>query len=248
MRRLRTLARAGAVLAAAALLVPVGPASQAAAQNRDRTDSVLIHVDSVSPSTPTPTTEPSQLTVMLTVTNTTSSDIDNLRILAERGDPIGNQSALDDAIANPVPPTSGLPIPADPAIAPITLDQGSSTSVEFRTTTSTVDDGTGICICSSPATGPLIYPLFFTAHQVKDGVDNLLGLTSTYLPAFYAKPQPVRVSWIWPLLEPPHRFISDTQFTDDTLAESVSTGRLSRALSVVEDVGPQIPITLLIDP
>ena len=248
MTTFRTLARAGAVLATAALLVPSGPAAAAIAKAKDPIDSVLIRVDSVSPSTPTPTTEHSALTIVLTVTNTTSSEIDDFRVLAERGDPIGNQNALDASIANPVPPTSGLPIPATtPAVDHLTLDAGDSTTVVFSTTTSVVNDGKGLCICAN-ATQSWIYPLFFTAHQVQDGVDNLLGLTSTYLPIFYQKPQPVRVSWIWPLLEPPHRFIGDTQFTDDSLAASVSSGRLSRALAVVEEVGPQVPITLLIDP
>lgn len=244
MKTLRTLARAGAVLASAALLVTSGATEQANANGRLET--VLLHVDSVSPSAPTPTTEPSPLTVTLTVTNTTSEEIDHVRILGERGDPLANQNALDKSIANPVSPTSGIPIAANPAVT-VDLRPDSTTTVAFNTVTSTIDHLPGICICAT-ADQPLIYPLFFTAHQISNGVDNLLGIASTYLPIFYAKPEPVRVSWVWPLLEPPHRFIGDTEFTDDSLAESVSTGRLSRALAVVEQVGPQIPITLLIDP
>ena len=209
---------------------------------------MLIHVDSVSSLVPKPTVEPSPLTITLTVTNTTSAPLTNVRILAERGDPIGIQTSLDESIANPVPPIAGLPISPDTPLAPLDLQPGVPTPVQFITQTSTIDHLPGICICSSPSTGNLIYPLFFTAHQIADGVDNLDGVTATYLPAFYAKPEPVRVSWVWPLLEPPHRFVNDTEFTDDMLAESVSTGRLSRALDVVEQVGPQVPITLLVDP
>jgi hypothetical protein len=205
---------------------------------------VQIRVDDVSPLVPTPTTARSQLDVTLTVTNTSSRDIQNLSILGERGDPIGLQTVLDESIANPVPPAAGLPIPAHPAAIVPDLQKGESTTVVFRTFTSTVVQRPGICICHDAQ----IYPLFFTAHETVDGVDNLDGVTETYLPIFYQRPQPVRVSWVWPLLAPPHRFIDDTQFTDDNLAGSVSGGRLSRALDVVEQVGPQVPITLLIDP
>ena len=247
MKSLRALARAGAVLATAALLIPTGPASLASAKQAED-ESVLIQVDSVSPLVPEPTSEPDQLVVNLTVTNTTSEELTGVHILAERGDPLGNQSLLDNSIANPTPPATGLPISPETPLAPLDLPPGVPTTVQFSTQTSTIDHLPGVCICSSPLTGPLIYPIFFTAHQLIDGVDNLEGVTSTYLPAFYAKPQPVRVSWVWPLLEPPHRFISDTEFTDDSLAGSVSTGRLANALAVVEQVGPQVPITLLIDP
>ena len=247
MKRFRTLAPAGALLATAALLVPFGPSSPAAAKDRTATDPVLIHVDSVSPSTPTPTTARSKLTVTLTLTYTGGGSLDGVHILAERGDPIGNQNALDAAIADPVPPTSGLPISPNRPLPALTLDSEIPTTVQFTTSTSTIDHLPGICICAT-AEQPWVYPLFFTAHRNKNGVDDLLGVTSTYLPIFYQKPAQVRLSWVWPLLEPPHRFLSDTEFTDDTLAESVSTGRLSRALAVVEQVGPQIPMTLLVDP
>ena len=235
------------MIATAALLIPSGPALHASARNT-QADEVQIHVDSVSPSVPTPTTNKSQLLVTLTVTNTSDTDLTNVSILGTRGDPFGTQTQLDDSVANPVPPVAGVPFQSRPAVTIDDLPVGQSTTKVFSTTTSTLVDGRGICICSSSDTGNLIYPLFFTAHQIVDGVDNLIGVTSTYLPAFYAKPEPVRVSWVWPLLEPPHRFIGDTEFTDDSLAESVSTGRLSNALSVVEQVGPQVPVTLLIDP
>jgi Family of unknown function (DUF6049) len=245
----RAVARAAALIAAAGLLLPFGAAAPAQAKIAKSVadDLVVIHVDSVSPSTPIPTTHKRRLSIALTVTNRTPDDIQNLEILGERGDPIGGQAALDQSLANPVPPASGLPIPSRSPIQ-LALPAGASTSVTFETTTSTVDSGTGICMCASPITGPLIYPLFFTAHQLQNGVDNILGVTTTYLPIFYQTPQPVRVSWVWPLLDVPHRLANDTVFTDDTLAESISTGRLSNALAVVEQVGGQVPITLLVDP
>lgn len=248
MNRAGLVLRAGAVLAATSLLAPVGPV-QAAAAKTVRADSVLMTVDSMSPSTPEPTQTPARLTVNLTLTNKSTADLADITVVGERGEPIGNQAALDTLLADPAPPTSsGLPIPAHPPVTIDALPAGTSTSVTFVTTTSTLDDHKGICICATP-TQPLIYPLFFSAHTLADGVDNRLGVTVTYLPVFYQKPQPVRVSWVWPLLERPHRFLDETVFTDDDLAGSVElSGRLDRALAVVEGIGARIPLTLLIDP
>lgn len=242
---IRTLARAGAVFAAVTLLVPTG-ASQAAARG-SRSDMITMTVDSVSPAVPVPSQKHTPLTVTLTVTNTSSERLTGIRIAAERGEPIASQSQLDGVLADPSPPASpGLPIPSDHPVT-VDVDANTSTTVSFVTSTSIADDGKGVCICAT-ADQPLIYPLFFSAHEVVDHVDSRLGVVATYLPVFYTKPAPVRVSWIWPLLEPPHRLASDTEFVDDELATSVSTGRLSRALSVVEAVRSTVPMTLLIDP
>lgn len=247
MKGIRTLARAGAVLAAAALLVPIGVTTPAAAR-ASRSDMITMTVDSVSPAVPVPTSDRTPLTVTLTITNTSGQAVDGIRIVGERGYPIASQAALDATLANPAPPTSAVVrFPAHPAVD-LDLAANESSTVSFVTSTSIVNDGKGICICANAAQPALIYPLFFSAHTVVDGVDNRLGVVATYLPAFYQKPAPVRVSWIWPLLEPPHRLTSDTEFVDDDLATSVSTGRLSRALSVIEQVGSSVPITLLIDP
>jgi hypothetical protein len=241
VNRTRVLGGAGAVLIAA-LLVPFGPTTQAGARST-RADAVLLKVDSVTPSTPQPTSGEQPLIIDLTITNTTSTDYTGVQILGERGDPIGNLTQLSASLANPVPPTSGLPVPAHPVVTR-DLPAQTTISVEFDTSTSLQDNGRGICLCHYA-----VYPLFFSAHAVIDGVDNRLGVTATYLPVFYdSKPQPVRVTWVWPLLDRPHRLLSDTVFTDDQLATSLSTGRLSRALEVVEQVGDHVPLTLVVDP
>lgn len=249
MKRSHGLTRAGAVLVCAALIVPVAIAlaPTAAAQ---RAEHITMTVDRITPWTPTPTKNPSVITVELTLVS--NSDVPGVRIIGERGDPIQNQSALAGAIANQSPPTSsGLPIPAHPAVAPLDLKANTPTQVTFSTTTSTQDDGSsGICLCIAAA----VYPLFFSAHVTKSGVDQRLGVVATYLPAFYpagfnVNLPPVRVSWLWPLLDRPHRLTSNTIFTDDDLATEVAPdGRLARALQVVQDVGDSIPLTLLVDP
>ena len=54
------------------------------------------------------------------------------------------------------------------------------------------------------------------------------------------------VTWLWPLIDRPHRITTSTNggadavFIDDDLAVAVATsGRLDRALQVLEQIGPQ---------
>ena len=249
-KRTRRAFRAGLLLASAVLLAPAAvlPAASAAAP---RAGGITMTVDRITPWTPTPTESPSPITMQLTLTSTSTTRVDDVRVIGERGAPIENQAALDAAIANQSPPaSSGLPIPLRSDEKVLNLEPNTPTTVTFSATTSTQDDGTGICLCASAA----IYPLFFSAHTTKNGVDQQLGVVATYLPAFYPAGfhvhlPPVRVSWLWPLLDRPHRLTSDTTFTDDDLAaELAPDGRLDRALQVVENVGDSIPLTLVVDP
>lgn len=248
MNNARRLLRVGTVAAAAALIAPLGfgTPAQARASRSQNADDVQIAVESVTPATPSPTTKPSPVTFTLSVTNTTDTTLRRVRIIGERGDPIGNQQALDSSLKDSTPQvSSGLPIPSKPAVS-VDLPRESSRTVTFRTTTSTIDHTSGICLCAQA-----VYPLFFSAHVTgQGGVDQVLGVTSTYLPAFYARPAPVRVNWVWPLIDQPHRLSDRTVFTDDLLVNEVAgpDGRLYRALQVVQQVGGSIPITLVIDP
>jgi hypothetical protein len=244
----RPSGRGAGVLVAALVVVGLLPATvfapTAGAQSH-APDTVTMTVQSVSPSTPTPSTKLAPLTVQLQLTNTGSTPLQHVRIDAERGDPIGNQQALDKLLADPTPPsTPGFPIAAT---RPRTVDlpPGVPTTTTFTTSVSLLTSP-GLCICHEHA----VYPLFFSAHVVgAGGVDQRLGAVATYLPAFDKVPAPVRVSWVWPLIDRPHRLTDDTVFTDDTLADSVQPGgRLSRALDVVESVGSEVPLTLVVDP
>jgi hypothetical protein len=236
-----SLTRIGAVLASAAFLVPLWIAQPLSAAPV-HSDTVAMTVDSITPPAPQLRSTDQPLTVQLTLT--ASSDLHGVRVIAERGDPIEYQSQLDADLANPAPPdVPGLPIPAHPAVT-VDLVADQPTSVTFRTVTS-VQDGLGICFCHPAA----LYPLFFSAHTTVDGVDQRLGVVGTYLPIFSAKPPWIHVSWVWPLLDRPHRVLDPTLFTDDQLAAELAVGgRLDRALQVVEDVGGQVPLTLVLDP
>jgi uncharacterized protein DUF6049 len=242
----RFLLRAGAAAATLAVLaLGPGPAAAAPGHSAQRADGLRMFVESISPSTPVPTSTPRLLTVTIRLENTTDTDYKDVKLLGERGDPIANQSSLDTALATTtVPPAPGLPIPAVhpkaidiPALEPVTAT--------FTARYSRTDDGSGLCLCQDR-----IYPLYFSAHVTGDGgVDQRLGAVATYVPSFVADPAPDRVTWIWPLIDRPHRLFEDNVFTDDELAGTVvSGGRLDRALQVVERAGPTIPMTLVIDP
>lgn len=238
--------RAGLVLAAAALMVPFGSAPAIAAPpaaTAPKAGSVEISIVDISPSAPARTERPTLLTVHLNVRNTTDEPLGAVRIEAIRGEPIVTQKALDTSLARNSTPTSELPVTA---IRPATVDLPANTEqrVDFVTVSSILDNGKGLCQCTTA-----VYPLYFSAHITSiDGGDVNLGTTATYLPSFLDKVAPIKVSWVWPLIDRPHRLLDDAVFTDDALSGSVGGGRLDRALQVLEGLDPAVPITLVIDP
>ncbi|HEV7206978.1 MAG TPA: DUF6049 family protein [Jatrophihabitans sp.] len=228
-----------------AMAGPVLVAPQAAHASRE-TSAITIQVVDVSPSTPVPSNVKRPLVISMELTNNTGRAINGVQVQAQRGDPIGNQQALDAALKTSTPPEGGYDI------APTTPDSvdlpAGATNVPTRFVTSTdIPRDAGICLCHDA-----IYPLQMSAHVTgTDGVDQTLGFATTYMPSFKAVPKPVQVSWVWPLIDRPHRLLDDTVFTDDELAASVTDGRLDRALRVVEGVEaakPAVPLTLVIDP
>lgn len=219
------------------------PGSVAVAQPAP--NSVLVTVLKVTPSTPTASTKPQPLDVILKLTNTTAEPLGMVSVHGARGNPISNHAALDSAIATPQPPDPSLvaPFAAKTALT-VNLGAGTSRTVSYATTTSNTTSPSGVCLCQDR-----IYPLYFTVQVAATGA--LVGSAQTFMPSFVADStaQPVRVSWVWPILERPHRSTRDTVFTDDDLAKSVAAGgRLDRLLQVVQGVGANVPMTLLVDP
>lgn len=244
-----------AVLASAAVLAPLAPAGAAARPARLRVDSVTISVAAVSPTVLPTTATPEPLTVTLNVTNRSDQPIDGLTIEGERGEPLTKQSELENLIKHPGQPQGSVLAIKPTAPVRVDLAPGERQQVVFRSTTSTTTDGGGLCNCAQQSQ-PWMYPLYFSGHvKGAGGVDQRLGLATTFVSAFYEAPAPVRVSWVWPLIDQPH-LLDDTPvgtggpvFTDDFLAASVGTGgRLDRALAVAEQVAHTVPITLLVDP
>lgn len=251
MRPARTPARLtailfvlGVLLGAPALLVPAPAAARAAAPLTDR--SVTVTVTGVTPSTPVAGEKDRTVTVSLSLANTTDQQLDGLTVVGERSDPINSRQALDEAIRSPRPPDPSLVSGLTP-VRPVSLSLGPSATAPVRYAVKAGLQATpgNLCICQTA-----IYPLWFSIHYTgPDGVDTVVGTGQTYVPAFPDPTvPPVRVSWLWPIMDRPHRLADPRTFTDDDLATSVSTGRLDRLLRTVEAVAADIPLTLVVDP
>ncbi|HET6876884.1 MAG TPA: DUF6049 family protein [Jatrophihabitans sp.] len=237
--QLTRIAAAAAVLLSGAASFPFSAGAAAAAP---ATEPVQVQVINVDPPVPPPVQKTVPLQFTLLLTNTTGHTLHDVSITAQRPyDWIASQQALDTELSKPTPPSEGNPIqPAQPV--QVDLPPG-PTTVTFRTTTGEPNDA-GLCVCAEHA----IYPVWFSAYAANS---ELLGQGETFVPSFFSKPAPVQVGWVWPLMDRPHRLLSNHAFLDDELADSVRSGRLDRSLQVVETVeqrSPDLPITLLIDP
>ena len=241
--------RPARVLAAGLVLVSgvfvVAPPSGAQPVNAK---SVTVTIDDVTPTTPPSSTKPTPLTVTLDLANNTDQTLTGLTIEGARSNPITTRKELDEAIHHTQPPDPNL-VSVIATAKPVTASLGprGTTTVSFTALTSTDSSSSpGVCVCENR-----IYPLYFTVHA-KDsaGSDVVVGAAQTYVPAFATPPtNRARVSWVWPIIDRPHRLVGDTTFTDDDLAYLIAGGRLDRVLSVVELVAEHdVAMTLVMDP
>jgi hypothetical protein len=246
IRRAITATVATATVLAASLLIGMG---QASAQPPPG-GSVTVTVVNMTPTTPKYTSTPEPLSIVLALTNTTSAPLYDVNLDVERDVPIVLQDQLERLIAQPASSTDRSSLSELPAVKlDIPLAPHEIRQITYKTTTSEVNDGKGICLCQSSGGG--IYPIDFTAFAAAEpaGESGQVGFGQTYLPSFRDNPKPVQVSWVWPLIDRPHRLIDGSVFVDDALAKSVApNGRLDRALAVVERVAPDVHLTLMIDP
>ena len=242
MNRARRIGASVAVLVATLSTAVLSPASSGAVtRGRVAAAQVSVRVVSVSPSTPAITATDRPLVITVALENTTSQVLTGVSLVAERGDPIGSQTALTASLASSSARTGGLVVKPVTSTT-VTLSPQVPVTTTFRTTTSLRNDTGRLCLCINE-----IYPIDLTARSAQNTV---LGGARTYLPSFDEQPTAkLGVTWIWPLIDRPHRTADGSVFTDDALASSVAGGRLDRALQVVEGVAQaQVPITLLVDP
>lgn len=225
---------------------PAGPQPATDSARRSAMDPTLpvtVRITGVSPRTPAIRDgKPQRVTVTAQLTNTGKMALPAVAVYLQRGNPIVQQKLLEDALANPVP-TADVSTPPVPMKS--TLAAGGSVTVTLRT--STAADG-GLCLECNPGVYPV--DVVASATDPTTGITQELGRAQTFLSSFVGgAPQPVRASWVWPLIDRPHRGLRAKEFTDDQLATSVAPGgRLDRALRVAEAVGPTVVLTLLIDP
>ncbi len=237
---------ATAIVLGGSLLIGIGDASAQPPPG----NSLTVTVVNMTPSTPRYTSTPEPLTITLSLTNTTRTPLYDVNLDVERDVPIVHQDQLEKLMDEPAATSdrsSLSPLPAKKLDAP--LAPGEVRRIMYNTTTSEVNDGKGVCLCQSSGGG--IYPIDFTASAATepDGESGQVGFAQTYLPSFRDNPKPVQVSWLWPLIDRPHRLVDGSVFVDDALATAVGpSGRLDRALSVVERVASNVHLTLMIDP
>jgi hypothetical protein len=248
-QRRRGLGRLAAAALAAVLATPVVLATSPAQAESRRAgpNAVSIDVVSVSPSIPAPSQQLNTLRIQLSIANNTNARLNNVQITAARGLPLTTQRELNTALTHPIAPASGQTVRP---VHPITVDlppasQSGAVSTTFVTTSAVpVDLKPGLCLCADGQ----VYPVWLQAWGGMSGSPRLLGQSQTFVPSFYNHVNPVHVNWVWPLIDRPHRIVGSTIFTDDSLATSVSTGRLRRCLQVLENVAGQVPVTVVIDP
>lgn len=232
------------VAAAPAQADPTGSAEASTSAGVD------LQVVSVSQPVPPATAAPTTIQVVLSLSNATPNTITGLRLTAQREATVTSQSRLADLVQHPTRATSLLSaLPAQEL--PQTLAPRSSIRVTYPLIASTDSTlGGSLCLCQAG-----VYPVDFavsgsagnqsTGNQ-RDSTE--LGWAQTYISSL-PDSLPTQVSWLWPLIDRPHRLIADNVFLDDQLASSVSPGgRLDRALQVVEQVGVRARFTLVIDP
>lgn len=187
---------------------------------------------------PTPSTDPIVFTAQ--ITNTSSEPLTDATLHLERSNPIVRADVLQGAVGGKSLGDIWEP-PVEQSDIVATLDPGQSVT---RTLT-TLPDPSGLCLCQ---TGVYAVDVVAVATSSSDG-SQVRSTARTFIPSFQSKPAPVRVSWIWPLIDRPHRGVSPSVFTDDDLATSASTGgRLDRALKTIELLPDSVRVSLVVDP
>ncbi|MGW5051237.1 DUF6049 family protein [Actinokineospora sp. NPDC004072] len=241
--------RRGAAAVAAALAALATTAFAAEATAQPGSSRLRVEIDTLSPRVVQSSAR--TLTVTGTLTNTGDRAISEVDLRVQRGDVLGTEAGLREAITDPSL-TSALNRPARTSrfqeVSPH-LEQGAS--VDFRVTVDLVAD-LGI-------DRPGVYPLALNLNGVPDfGSTERLGSLSTLLPVLSvpggdgvdppAKPTPLTV--LWPLVDEP-RLVEGALgsgpavLSDDDLAASLAVGgRLYTLLDAVRAAAEADPAIL----
>jgi hypothetical protein len=206
---------------------------------------VSVSIADVAPNTPAISATPERLTFTLELSNT-STEKQHVVVTADRGDPIGSHQQLERSIANPRAPSPDQVSPLSTSATVDVTPSGMKTVVlhTYTTTDSNLARQHGwVCLCTTA-----IYPFWFTATY-RGATSSGSTSAQTYIPAFTTPPVQSSVSWVWPLLDRPHRLLQSRVFTDDDLAtELAPQGRLNNSLTVLERVAATVPLTIVTDP
>jgi hypothetical protein len=202
---------------------------------------------STTPVAPPVQTTDTLVTVIVSVTDNSDSDLQQVQIRAVRDSPIIRQSALDGMLAHPTTPADASLTQSLPTMKyPLTIAAHTSVQLTYQFPASSIRQSGGVCLCQSG-----IYPIDLSVYAATSSRASAsqVGWIQTYLISVASPPVTEQVSWLWPLLDRPHRLSDTTPFIDDDLAGEVAPGgRLDRALQVLEQVGPTSQVTVVLDP
>ncbi|HEX3813305.1 MAG TPA: DUF6049 family protein [Mycobacteriales bacterium] len=225
----------------------VGPASAQADDPQSLASAtakqVTVTVDRIDPKV---VRSDSTITVSGTLTNTTKHPMTTPIIRLQGGAPLQHRSQL-----------SGTPAPADafPCADWTDLPGALAPGRTVPYSTSCKAGQLGITAAGT-------YPVMVNLNAIQfDGNQARVGEADTTLPYFPKSPAaPTKVSWLWPIVDRPHRYTTGMQygpshklpvgvFRDDVLAGSLApTGRLGRMVSTALAAPKDVQLTLAIDP
>jgi hypothetical protein len=220
-----------------------GPSGGTQPQNPPKSP-VTVSLVSMTPRAPDARKLDQPIAFVATLSNDSDTRYSAVRVYLERGAPLTTQASLDQSIASAGPTDTIVPSYLD---VNRPLLPHASLTVTYKTSPQSDRSG-GMCLCQTA-----VYPYALVAQGVVEGgTYTEVGRTPVLVASFpdkEAQPQPVAVNWVWPLIERPHRTVSETVFNDDQLAGSVSAhGRLWRVLQVAEKLQGKVRLTIPIDP
>jgi Family of unknown function (DUF6049) len=198
-------------------------------------DSRPVHI-AVSRLEPRTVTPGAPIELSGTLVNDGAETYTDLSVRLQRGDLLPTRARLAADRAEPDEANTAtapfLPVPGD-------LAPGKTVNFTYTTTADVLHfDADGV------------YPLLVNLNGSRgDGTPQRVGELSTHV--VVEQPTPATrttVAWLWPITDRPHRDARGG-FTDDELAGEVADGgRLDRAVDVLEQAGPAVPATLVVDP
>jgi hypothetical protein len=96
--------------------------------------------------------------------------------------------------------------------------------------------------------GVAVYPLAAAAFDPSQAAQ--IAVERTFLPFWPGKKaagQPLRIGWVWPLIDQPHRGVC-TAMLDNNLAANLGSGRLAGLLRAGRDYASRAKLTWAVDP
>jgi Family of unknown function (DUF6049) len=208
---------------------------------------ITANLVSTSPVAPPVQATDTLVTVIVSVTNNSDAGLQQVQVRAVRDSPIIRPSALDDMLAHPRTPVDASLTQSLPTMRyPLTISAHTSVQLSYQFPASSIRQTGGVCLCQSG-----VYPIDLSVYAATGARASAsqVGWIQTYLISVAAPPATEQVSWLWPLLDRPHRLSDTSPFVDDDLAGEVAPGgRLDRALQVLEQLGPTSPVTVVLDP